>query len=126
MLARCLWQYALAIGRAERQELGKTPQDGSPAAAPDADRGEAGLELLGLLDSTTRQALERVEEMTASTSRLIAEMTRDAMSMQTEAMERTAAAAERLLRASTDVTRAAAAEKPAAPARAPRRRPRKS
>ena len=90
MLARCLWQYALAIGRAERQELGKTPQDGSPAAAPDADRGEAGLELLGLLDSTTRQALERV------------------------------------LRASTDVTRAAAAEKPAAPARAPRRRPRKS
>ncbi len=51
-----------------------------------------------MLDATTRQSLDRLQEISASTNKLIAEMTRDALDRQAEAMERTAAAAERLLR----------------------------
>jgi predicted phage gp36 major capsid-like protein len=84
--------------------LSKKPQSKPAAAKAKATEpvttgtSEANAELLRMLDATTRQSLDRLQEISASTSKLIADMTRDALDRQAGAMERTAAAAERLLR----------------------------
>ena len=83
----------------------------------------ADAELLRRLEETTRQALDRLDRITASTSSLIAGMTKDAQSLQMEAMERTAAAAERLLRPQAATTNRPATD-PGAKAK-PRSRSRK-
>ena len=88
----------------------------APQTAPaDAGSGEANPELLRFLDATTRQALDRLQEASSATAKLIADMTTAAQAAQLEASERTAAAAERLLRPGTapaDAPKPRKAERP--------------